>query len=99
MAHAVGNMINGGMNLRPADEKKQFIGMLGGIHANKFPRPDLSKWIAYKCEPGQAKGHPQRDLIRPIQEEEHVDEIMQVPEAIAILFNSLPKRSQYNGNV
>jgi hypothetical protein len=93
MGHTVGLPTGGGIGVR-TEEKKQ-IGMLGGIPTNKFPRPDLSKWMSYKCEPGQAKG-PHRETVR-MQEEEPEDETLLVPEPVAILFNSLPKRSVYHG--
>lgn len=95
MAHTIG-IANPMANVRSDDKPRQQLGMLGGVHANKYPRPDLSKWAAYKCEPGLSKGIPHREPIR-VMEEDVAEDTLLVPEPIALLFNSLPRRSQYSG--
>lgn len=89
---------------KPAGGKP--IGMLVAVNSNKYPRPDFSKWLSYKSEPGQAKG---QIISRNLHgggvgmqgsgdyNMDDSDESMIVPEPIALLFNSLPKRSQYQG--
>lgn len=74
-------------------DDRRALGVLGGIHADQFPRPDLTRWQLYRPEPGQAKGIIQGN--RPAFQESVVEAIM-LPESIAALLGLLP-RGKYEG--
>jgi hypothetical protein len=71
-----------------AEDKGKAISLMGTANADKFARPDLSKWLIYKAEPGQAKGTI--PVNAPISED---DQVM-IPEPIFSLLNVLPKTAQ-----
>ncbi|KAL2920081.1 hypothetical protein HK105_200147 [Polyrhizophydium stewartii] len=39
-----------------SEQRGRQLTILEAVDPQRFPRPDLSKWAAYKSEPGQAKG-------------------------------------------
>jgi hypothetical protein len=75
------------------------VAMLGGIDVEKFPRPEVSRWVVYKAEPGTAKVINVKTIENTdsVEDEIPVSGGMLVAEPIAKFVSLLPKREVYDG--
>jgi hypothetical protein len=84
-----------------SNDRNSNLAVLGGVQGDKFPRPDFSRWAAYKAEPNTAKPLLRKEPVKTavVAEPEDAGEKISVPESIALLVEALPKRSQFTGCV